>query len=94
MPAAAEIWWSILLGVMLGLGYVTASMLVSRLARRSQRFVLVVLGGMLVRIAAAVVILVASALLLPVYAPAMIAAFLCVFLVGLGVEVLLILRKN
>ena len=83
-----------MLGALLGLCYVAASVIVTRLARRTQRFVLVVLGGMLVRMAAALVILVTCVLLLPVSIPALIAAFLCVFLVGLGVEVLWMLRQD
>lgn len=90
MPAG----WSILLGGLLGLCYVAASVLVTCFARRTPKFVLIVLGGTLIRMTVALALLVMSALLLPVSVPALMMAFLCVFLVGLGVEVLWILRRG
>ena len=94
MPAASELWWSILLGGILGLCYVFASAFSTRLARRTTRFVPIVFGGMLLRMAIALAALVTAALLLPVSLPALLGAFLCVFLVGLGVEVVWIWRHD
>lgn len=94
MPAASEVWVSILLGGLLGLCYVAASAFVTRFARHTQQFVIVVFGGMLVRMALALAALVMASLLLPVSMLAFTAAFLCVFLVGLGVELVWILRHG
>ena len=94
MLESPEIWWSIVLGGLLGVCYIASFAFVTYLAKRSSQFVLIVLGGMLARMMGALAALFLSAVLLPVSMPAFVGAFLCVFLVGIGVEVLWFLRRN
>ena len=94
MSAAPEVWWSIVLGGLMGLCYVGASVFVTRLARRTRHFVPVILGGMLVRMTLALGGLLLLTLVMTISLPALTASFLCVFLVGLGVEVAWILRHD
>ena len=88
------LWWSALLGGVLGLCYIGASVLAIWLARRTIHFLVVVIGGMLLRMAAALAALVFVVLLFPVSISAFIGTFLSVFLAGLIIEVVWLLRRN
>ncbi len=83
-------WWSLGLGVGIGVLYSVASLLANRYAMRQdqQRFMLLVIGGMMARIAATLVLVALVLVLLPVQQVAFIGAFFGVFVIGLAVEVL------
>ncbi len=95
MSVLPEVWWSVLLGVLAGAIYTAASVLVLWLSRRTNRFVVVVLGGMVLRMVAAVTALVLVFLYIPVVIPAFVGTFLFVFLAGIIVEIVwLLTRRN
>ena len=88
-------WWSVLLGISVGVIYTATSVLVLWLSRRTDRFVVVILGGMVLRMTAAFAVLVLILLYVPVVIPAFAGTFLCVFLAGLIAEVAwLLTRRN
>ena len=89
-------WWlSIGLGSGIGLLYAIASLLVNRYAMRQpgHRFLLVFMGGMMVRLALALVGVTLILLLLPVQQRAFVASFLGVFVIGLIVEIVRVHRR-
>lgn len=83
-------WWSAGLGAGLGVLYILISLLANRLAlRKGQRtFMMIVLGGMIARMFAALVGVVLILLLLPVEQIVFIGSFFGVFVIGMIVEVL------
>ena len=82
-------WWSVGLGAAIGLIHGVISLLASRLAlgKGVRTFMMIVLGGVLVRMAAALIAVVLVLLLLPVEQVAFVGSFMGVFLVGMIVEV-------
>lgn len=87
------LWLSIGIGVLLGATYVAAGFLSNRRALRSERnTMLIVIGTMVIRIFAALVVLVVILLLLPVRPTALVGSFFVMFVVGLAVEVWILLR--
>ena len=82
-------WWSAGLGAGIGLLYSAASLVATWFAlRQDQRlFMVIVLGGVIVRMATALVIVVLILWLLPVEQVAFIGSFLGVFILGMIVEV-------
>jgi hypothetical protein len=90
-------WWSSAgLGIGVGLLYSAASLLANRYALRQDQptFMLIVLGGMLVRILAALAVLALIVLVLSVEPIPFVASFSAVFLIGLIVEVLHLHRQR
>ncbi|MFQ5570782.1 MAG: hypothetical protein ACE5G0_13945 [Rhodothermales bacterium] len=96
LSAFTPAWWlSLGLGIGLGLLYSAASLVVNRYALRqdSHRFLLIVLGGMIARMALALALVALIVLLLPVEQVAFLASFLGVFVIGIIVEVMILHRK-
>jgi hypothetical protein len=91
---AAELWLSIGLGAGIGLLYTAASMVLHRQAARldDRRFLLVFLGGLIARMAAALILVVLVLAFVSVRELAFIGSFLIVFMMGLAAEVLRIHR--
>lgn len=89
-----EFWSSVLWGVSLGAVYVAASWIMTRraLKRPVRSAMTAVFGGMLARLFAAAILLVAMLLLLTVDPLALVGSFLACFVVGLVGEVLLLQR--
>ena len=91
LPAAllSAFWLSVALGLGLGALYVGTSFLANRYAVRQEqrRFMVIVLGGMLVRILVALVLVALALLLLPVKPGPFIGCFFIVFVIGLVGEV-------
>ena len=88
-------WWaSVGLGAAMGLLYIVISLLAHRFAlRRGPRtFMMIVVGGMTVRVGVALVAFVLILYLLPIEQTAFVGSFFGVFIVGLIVEVLYIRR--
>jgi len=86
--------WSIVAGVLLGLGYVGTSILVTRVAQRTIHFVPIVLGGMVVRMIGALTILTMIIFIAPVVLVAFTGTFLLIALMGLFIEILWINRQK
>ncbi len=84
--------WSLGVGVLLGLCYTGASILVVRIARNTPNFVPIVLGGMVLRMFAALIVLVIIIQLFPVRLPALTGGFLFVALAGLFTEIVWLFR--
>lgn len=88
---AGELWLSIGLGAGLGVLYVAASFVSNKRALRSeQRFMVIVVASMLIRILVALVCLIGMVLLLPVAPTALLGSFFVMFIVGLAIEVWLL----
>ena len=83
------LWLSVGLGLAIGVLYIFASLAANRYAVRQEqsRFVVIVLGGMLVRILGAMVFVALVLLLLPVAQAPFIGTFFGVFVIGLVWEV-------
>lgn len=86
--------WSMAAGVFLGLCYAGANVLVVRIAQNTSKFVPIVLGGMLLRMFAALTALIIVIQLFPVVLPAFTGAFLLIALIGLFAEVTWLVRKK
>jgi len=86
---ASAWWWSAGLGIGIGLLYGAASFVANRYALRQnqQVFMLVVIGGMTVRMVVALVAVTLIMWLLPVEQAAFLVSFLGVFIIGIIVEV-------
>ena len=96
LPAPIAVWWwSAGLGIGIGLLYSLASLVTNRIAlRQDQRlFMVIALGGMLVRMMTALVVVVLILGLFPVDQVAFIGSFLGVFIIGMVVEVWSLHRK-
>ncbi len=98
LPAVlTPVWWlSIGLGVGIGALYSLSSVVASRYALRQpqRRFMLVVVGGMMARIAVTLVLVGLTLVLLPVEQVAFIGSFFGVFVIGLVVEVVSVHRRQ
>lgn len=86
--------WSIGAGGLLGLCYTGASILVVNIAQRTSKFVPIVLGGMVLRMFAALAALILIIQLFPVVLPALTGAFLFVVLIGLFTELMWLIRRQ
>lgn len=92
---ADPLWLSMGLGAGLGMVYIAASYLSNRHALKSrQRFMLVVVTTMLIRLLLALVILIGILLLLPVSPTAFLGSFFVVFVVGLILEIWFLHRNT
>jgi ABC-type multidrug transport system permease subunit len=91
---AADLWLSISLGAGIGLAYGGFSYLTYRraLSAPKQRFQVIVWGGMLVRMFAALVLIALIVALAPVQPLAFVGAFFAVFVLSLALEVFLLHR--
>ena len=89
LPASAAVWWSAGLGIGIGLLYSLASLVTNRVALRQEQglFMMIVLGGMLVRMLAALIAVVLILWLIPVEQVIFIGSFLGVFVIGMVVDV-------
>lgn len=94
MAAFPEVGWSALLGTLVGATYTATSIFVIWLSRRTDRFVVVVFGGMVLRMIATLVLLVLIFLYVPVVIPAFAGTFLCVFLAGMIAEIAWLLKRG
>ena len=86
--------WSLGLGLLLGLCYTGASLLVVRIAQNTPNFVPVVLGGMVLRMLVALITLIVLVQLFPVVLSAFTGAFLLVSLIGLFTEITWLIRRK
>lgn len=96
LPAPVAVWWwSAGLGIGIGLLYGLASLVANRFAlRQSQHlFMVIVVGGMVVRMLTAVGAVALILWLLPVEQAVFIGSFLGVFITGMVVEVWSLHRK-
>ncbi len=92
---ADEFWFSIALGVGLGVAYVAASYFSNKRALRSkQNPMLVVVATMMVRIFVALVVLVGVIVLLPVTPTALMGSFFVIFVAGMTAEIWLLHRRG
>lgn len=84
------------LGASIGLLYGAASLATIRLAARrgDRQFMLLFLGGMIARLAVAVVLVMLVVAIFEVHVPAFIGTLFFVFLLGLSVEVWLVHRRR
>lgn len=82
--------WSLGLGAGIGLLYILTSLLANRLALRKgpRTFMMIVVGGMLVRMTVTLAAVVLILLLMPVHQIAFVGAFAAVFVLGTILEVL------
>ena len=90
LPAPPAVWWwSAGLGIGIGLLYSLASLVTNRIALRQEQhlFMVIVLGGMVVRMMAALLAVVLILWLLPVEQAVFIGSFLGVFIIGMVMEV-------
>ena len=89
LPALAAAWWSAGLGIGIGLLYSLASLVTNRVALRQEQglFMMLVLGGMLVRMLAALVAVILILWLIPVEQVVFIGSFLGVFVIGMALDV-------
>jgi hypothetical protein len=87
---------SLVLGGSIGVLYIAASLLTHRWAarHRTQRFLAIVLGGMLVRMIVALTLVGGIAAFVPVHLPSFIGAFFATFVAGLMIEVVLLHRRG
>ena len=86
--------WSIIAGMLLGLGYVGTNILVTMIARHSTNFVPVVLGGMVLRMIGALFVFTLIIFMIPVVLEAFTATFLLIALTGLFLEILWLSRRK
>ena len=97
LSAFTPVWWSSVgLGAAIGLVYTVISLIANRLALRKAQltFMVIVLGGMVVRMGAALIAVVLILLLLPVEQIAFVGSFLGVFILGMIAEVLYVRRAG
>lgn len=82
-------WLSLGLGGGIGVFYIASSLLITRLAARfeTRRFMLIVVSGVMARLAVALIAVVLVLQLLPVKELPFIGAFLATFTLGLAAEV-------
>ncbi len=86
---------SVGLGTGLGVAYVFISFLSNRRALRSDsRFLLVVVGAMMLRMLIALVILIVVVLMLPVSDAAFLGSFFVIFAVGIAAEISMLHRRQ
>ena len=81
-------------GVFLGLCYAGANVLVVRVAQNSSRFIPIVIGGMVLRMFAALIVFIIVIQLIPVVLPVFTGTFLLIALIGLFGEVAWLIRKK
>ena len=81
-------------GVFLGLCYAGANVLVVRIAQNTSRFVPIVIGGMVLRMLAALIALIIVIQLFPVKLPVFTGTFLLIALIGLFAEVTWLIRQK
>lgn len=81
-------------GVFLGLCYAGANVLVVRVAQNSSRFVPIVIGGMVLRMFAALTVFIIVIQLFPVELPVFTGTFLLIALTGLFGEVAWMIRRK
>ena len=86
--------WSMAAGVFLGLCYAGANVLVVRVAQNTSRFIPIVIGGMVLRMFAALIVLFIVIQLIPVVLPLFTGAFLLIALIGLFAEAIWLIRKK
>lgn len=90
-----NVWLSFALGAILGLLYIVASFVSNRHALRSaDRFMIIVVTTMLIRIVLALVALIGIMLLLPVSPAAFMGSFFVIFVIGLILEMLFLHRNT
>jgi len=86
--------WSIGAGVLLGLSYISASIIAIKIAENTSRFVPVVLGGMVLRMLVALVVLIIIIQFFSVTPQSFSGAFLLMVFLGIFFEILWINRRG
>ncbi len=81
-------------GVFLGLCYAGANVLVVRIAQNTSRFVPIVIGGMVLRMFAALIALIIVIQLFPVELPVFTGTFLLIALIGIFAEITWLIRQK
>lgn len=91
-----DVWMSVGWGAGIGLLYAVASLATARLAARfgDRQFMLIFMGGMMARLAVAVVLVMLVLVLVDVHRLAFISTLLFVFLVGLAIEIWVVHRHR
>lgn len=90
-----DVWLSLVLGTSLGILYIAASFVSNRYALKSaDRFMIIVVTTMLIRISLALVVLIGILLTLPVASMAFLGSFFVVFVIGLVLEVRFLHRNT
>lgn len=90
-----DFWLSLVLGTSLGILYLAASFVSNRQALKSaDRFMIIVVTTMLIRISLALVFLIGIMLTLPVASMAFLGSFFVVFVMGLVLEVWFLHRNT
>lgn len=90
-----DFWLSLVLGTSLGILYLAASFVSNRHALKSaDRFMIIVVTTMLIRISLALVFLIGIMLTLPVASMAFLGSFFVVFVMGLVLEVWFLHRNT
>lgn len=82
------------MGMLLGLSYAGANMLVVRVAKNTSHFIPIVIGGVVLRMFAALAAFILIIQLFSVELPAFTGAFLAVALVGLFAEIAWLIRRK
>ncbi len=86
--------WSICAGILLGLSYTSANIIVVKTAENTSKFVQIVLGGMVLRMLAALVILFIIIQFFSVVSHAFSGAFLLMVFLGIFSEIVWLSRRN
>ncbi|MCY4172205.1 MAG: hypothetical protein OXE59_05415 [Bacteroidetes bacterium] len=86
--------WSIGAGVLLGLSYIVANIIVVKIAENRSKFVPIVLGGMLLRMLVALILLIIVIQFFPVVPQAFSGVFLLMVFLGIFSEILWLTRRN
>ena len=91
-----DFWLSAILGSGIGGIYILLSVISHRLAlkKETQPFMLIVFGGMAIRLFVTVAAIALIFALVPVAKAVFLTAFLCIFLVGLVVEIWILHRQT
>ena len=92
---AQEILWSVAAGALIGIAYVVASLVMNRRARTvdPKRFMMIVFGGMALRIFVALALVALVLVLTRVHEEAFLGAFIVLLICGLVAEVALLHRN-
>ncbi len=86
--------WSALVGILLGLSYTCAGLLVVKVSQNTSKFVPIVIGGMVLRMFVALVVLFVITQLFSVGLLVLTGAFLLVVLIGIFGEITWLIYHN
>ena len=89
-----QLWLSIGLGIIIGLGYVAASYYSNQRALKSSNFMLLVVSTMMLRMFIALILLIGIMMTLPVSDVAFLGSFFVVFVFGLAAEIRMLHQRQ